>query len=116
MRKIAKSGLEKSRLNQAIGIIFDYDEHWLEFFYAHKGGGLRCEPEILIAESGCFSRGERLMIKVALDLWTEGNQASISEIMNSLDWQNLNRVLLAIMTLRDVSPEDLADARDRYES
>ncbi len=105
------SDLEKSRLNHAIGIIFNFDERWIHFFYSHKGGNLRCEPETLIAESMCFSRGEQIMVKVALDLWTDGDRASLSEIINFLDWENLNRVLLAIMTMRDVTPEDLADAR-----
>lgn len=116
MHGSTKSDLEQSHLTQAIGIIFDYDERWLEFFYSHKGGGLRCEPEILIAESACFSRGEQIIIKVALDLWTEGQRANLSEILNCLDWAHLNRVLLAIMKMRDVTPEDLFDFRAQYES
>jgi hypothetical protein len=116
MQKGIRSDLERSRLSQAIGLVFDFDERWLEFFYSHKGGELRCEPADLLAEVGCFSRGEQVMIKVALDLWTDGNRASVSEIVGNLDWTNLNRVLLAIMTMRDVTIEDLADASSQYES
>lgn len=115
MQREIRSDLEKSRLNTAIGILFNYDERWLDFFYSHKGGGLRCEPTELIAEASCFSRGEQIMIKVALDLWTNDHRASISEIIEYLDWINLNRVLLAIMTMRDITVEDLADAGSRYE-
>ena len=115
MRKEIRSDLQKSRLDTAIGILFDYDERWINFFYSHKGGELRRGPHELIAEASCFSRGEQIMIKVALDLWTDDCRASISEIIEYLDWINLNRVLLAIMTMRDVAIEDLVDAGSRYE-
>ncbi len=111
-----RTDLERNRVCHAIGIIFDYDERWLEFFYSHKGGGLRADPEELIAESRCFSSGEKVMIKVALDLWADSHQASLSEIINSLDWANLNRVLLAIMTMRDVTVDDLTEFGSSYES
>lgn len=115
MRRGIRSDLEKSRLNTAIGILFDYDERWIHFLYSHKGSSLRCEPAELIAEARGFSRGEQIIIKVALDLWTNDHRTSISEIVEHLDWANLIRVLLAIMMVRDISTEDLADAGFRYE-
>lgn len=114
--KPLNSCLWQSSLHSAIGILFSNDEHWLDFFYFHKGGGLRLEPQELIAESRCFSRGEQLMIRVALDLWTDGSYVSLAEILNTLDFENLNRVLLAIMTVRDVSIEDIVDVDCHYES
>lgn len=113
--KGCRTDLERSRLNQAIGLVFGYDERWLDFFYSHKDGELRSEPDELISESRCFSRGEQILIKVALDLWMDGHRASISEIVNALDWTNLNRVLLAIMKIRDISAEDLVDVGSQYE-
>lgn len=114
MQKGTRSDLEKSRLITAIGIIFNHDERWLDFFYSHKGGDLRCAPDELIAESRCFSRGEQIMIKVALDLWTGGNHVGISQIIDHLDWTNVIRVLVALMMMRDITAEDLIDVGCLY--
>lgn len=108
--KPARSPLEQSLINKAIGILFQFDERWFGFFYSHKGGGLRLCPEELIEESHCFGRGEQLLVRVALDLWTEGTRVSISEILSVADYETLNRILLAIMAAREVSIEDLSGA------
>ena len=113
--KLVNSCLSQSLLNQAIGILFDYDERWFEFFYSHKGGSLRLEPDELLRESRCFSRGEQVMIRIALDFWSDGRYAGLSEIVDELDWVNLTRVLIAIMKVRDVSTEDLIELGSRYE-
>lgn len=114
MRKKIISDLEKGRLNTAIGIIFNYDERWLDFLYSHKDGDLRCPPDELMAEASCFSRGEQIMIKVALDLWVGGNYVCISQLIEHLDWTNLTRVLVAIMTMRDISANDLIEIGSIY--
>lgn len=110
-----RSDLEQSRLCTAIGIVFGFEERWLEFFYSHKIGELRASPQDLLTEARCFSRGEQIMIKVALDFWTDGHHASVSEMINSLDWESLSRVLLAIMTIRDVTAQDIIEIGSRYE-
>lgn len=115
MLRMKISDLEKSRLTTAIGIVFDYDERWLEFFYSHTNGELRLSPDKLVSEARCFSHGEQVLLKVALDLFTNGHRASISEILDTLDWENLLRVLLGMMVMRDVSAEDLACVGSCYE-
>ncbi len=110
------SCLENTKLITAIGLIFSFDEHWLNFFYSHKNGRLRLEPAEMLMEARCLSSGEQIMIKVALDLWTHGNYASLSSIAETLDWEKLTRVLLAIMTLRDISIDDLVEIKSIYES
>lgn len=105
------SPLQQSLLNNAIGILFQFDEWWFGFFYSHKGGGLRLCPEELIEESHCFSRSEQLLVRVALDLWADENRVSISEILRVADYETFNRILLAIMAARELSITGLNDAQ-----
>lgn len=113
---LTNSCLENTKLITAVGLIFSFDEHWLNFFYSHQNAGLRLGPEEMLMEARCFSSGEQIMIRVALDLWTHGSYASLSSVAETLDWENLTRVLLAIMTLRDISIDDLLEIKAIYES
>lgn len=114
MQKRIRSDLEQCVLSRAIGIIFNNDERWLDFFYSHKGGDLRLAPEELIQEARCFSRGEQILIRVALELWSGANYVGISQIVEHLDWTNLTRVLVAIMTLRDITANELIEIGHLY--
>lgn len=116
MWKKVASDLEQSLLSSAIGLIFDFDEHWLNFFFSHKRVELRAPPHELIQEAGCFSHGEQIKIRAALDLWTGQGHVSIAELVEVLDFENLLRVILAILAVREITICDLDDLRSRYET
>jgi hypothetical protein len=44
-----------------------------------------------------------------LELWTGESYVSLSELINSLDFDNLVRVISAVMQIRDISVENLTD-------
>ncbi len=116
MLKKKRTALELSVLVSAIGIIFNYDEHWLEFFYSHKSGELRLSPEDLLLEAVCYSGSEQVLIKAALDLWTGEAYTNLAEIIEGLDSEDFQRVMLAILAVREISIEDLDEMRLRYET
>ena len=60
---------------------------------------LRCEPEILLQQSGAFCSGEQILIRVALDLWNSSGNARLPDIMERLDEGNFHNVITAIWYL-----------------
>ena len=110
------SQLEINLRARAVAIVFNFEERWLEFFFSHKVCELRLSPGDLLREANCFNRSERILVKVALDLWTGRRYVSIGEVVEVLDFDNFVRVILAAITLREVGLEDLDDMRSRYEA
>lgn len=113
MWKKETSSLGQSLLSNAVGLIFNYDEHWLTFLYSHKNGEMRASPHELIKDACCYSHGEQIKIRVALDLLTGHGHVTIAELVDVLDFENLLRVILAIMMVRDIAPCDLDDLLSR---
>ncbi len=109
------SVLERSLLTTAIGTIFNNETQWMEFLFSHKAPELRLPPEDLIGEAACFSRGEQIKIRVALDLWTGLGNASIADVVEGLDYNSFLCVVRSILILREVCLGDLEDFRSRYE-
>ena len=54
----------------------------------------------LIASAQTMSRGQRLLVDIAHDLWTRGNAVGVREVARSLDSANFVRVLEALETCR----------------
>lgn len=71
-------------------ILFVFDKHRPK---------LRCEPEILLQESEAFCSGEKILIRVALDLWNSSGDARLPDIMGRLDEGNFHNVIAAIRYL-----------------
>jgi hypothetical protein len=54
----------------------------------------------LIASAQTMSRGQRLLVDIAHDLWTRGDAVGVRELARSLDSANFVRVLEALETCR----------------
>ena len=54
----------------------------------------------LLEDSGTWSGGERLLVRVALDMWNGLGQATLGQVVNTLDDGNLQIVLDAICIRR----------------
>ena len=50
----------------------------LEFLFHPSEAQLRVSPSSLLFESGCFSSGEQLLIRVALDIWSCDGDTKLS--------------------------------------
>jgi hypothetical protein len=91
----------------AITTVFGGDEHWHQFLFSHKKPELRLTPEELLAESLGFSHGERILIQVALDLWSEQGKARLTDLLEVLDEDAFLRVIAALLQFRELTLEDL---------
>ncbi len=86
---------------QAIHCLFESDERLLYFLFHHKKLELRESASELLKEARCFSRGEFLMVQVALDIWCGEGHVKLPELLSGLDDQNLLRVIRAIAKVRE---------------
>jgi hypothetical protein len=73
----------------------------------------RCSPYIeeegfdweeLYAVARAMSSGERLLIRIAHDLWTSGGEVGLCEVTRKLDDQMFHRVLEALRMCRGAYP------------
>lgn len=55
---------------------------------------LRADPDVLLTEGG-LSSGERVLVRVALDLWSDAGATPLMDLAR-LDPDNLNRVFEAL--------------------
>jgi hypothetical protein len=75
----------------------------------------RCAPFIgddtfdwgeLYAAARTMSCGERLLVRIAHDLWTSSGEVGICDITRKLDERTFHRVLEALRMCRSVYPAD----------
>ena len=104
---LSQSCLFPSLRSSAIERIFAGDEHWNQFLFSHKNPELRLPPEDLLAESVCFSHGERILIQVALDLWSEQGKTRLTDLIEVLDEEAFLRVIAALLHFRELAMDDL---------
>ncbi|MBP7859964.1 hypothetical protein KA001_03340 [Patescibacteria group bacterium] len=85
---------------EAIKIVFGNHKYLLEEFFDSKKPALRHPPDVLLKRMQSGSRGEFILIKVALDIWSESGGASVNDILNHLDDDNFHNICLAFSKLR----------------
>jgi hypothetical protein len=85
-----------------IHILFGGDERLLQLFFHHKELRLRESPEDLLSEARALSRGEFLLVQVAMDLWCGEGKTNLSDLLTSLDEGNFLRVLQALAYKREM--------------
>jgi hypothetical protein len=81
----------------------------ISFVFDKHRPKLRCEPEILLQQSGAFCSGEKILIRVALDLWNSSGDARLPDIMERLDEGNFHNVIAA---LRYLGPKESLSSRN----
>lgn len=96
------SDLAQSHLISSILTLFSHDQGLREFFFHHQKLELRDSPEEFLKESGCFSRGERILVQIGLDFWNGSGGARISDIVDYLDNENVMAFIRAILRLREM--------------
>jgi hypothetical protein len=84
------------RQYQLISLIFSKHPKLLEFFFETQRPRIRFESEKMLDEAGCFSSGEQLLIRVALDLWSGSGNALVWQMVEILDHENFSNVLKAL--------------------
>ena len=88
------------RLGVALEWIFRNDIELLELLFESSSPNLKDEPENLLSKIGCFSSGEQILIRVALDLWSGSGGARFWDVIHRLDGRHKMSVIVALGYLR----------------
>lgn len=89
------------KLYQAIRILFLKHSYLLEFLFQKELPLLRKSSELLIQEAQAFSSGEKLLVRIALDLWNEEGDVFFWELFAVLDPINISNLVLSIQYLNN---------------
>ena len=94
------------RMQDTLNLIFGNHLQLLEFLFDKERPQLRLEPECLLSESGVFSSGEKILVRVGLDLWNGSGGVSLWDIVERLDVNNYRNVLAGLLNLRQSDDEE----------
>jgi hypothetical protein len=86
----------------AISILLANDPNLLKFLFSSPLPNLRMRAgsEQLLFESGAFSSGQKLLLKIALDIWCSEGGAQLDDIIYLLDAARFESFMLAMECLR----------------
>lgn len=84
------------RLYILISAIFRNHPKLLEFFFERDRAKISFDPETMLREAGCFSSGEQVLIRVALDMWSGSGNATVWQLLEILDYESFSNVLKAL--------------------
>jgi hypothetical protein len=87
-------------MQEALNLIFSKHPEFLEFLFEKSEPRLRDEPEVLLSEAGVFSTGEKILLRIALDLWCGQGHVDLWDIVERLDLRNYEHVLAGLRHLR----------------
>ena len=94
------------RMQDTLNLIFRNHPKLLEFLFDKERPRLRLEPECLLSECGVFSSGEKILVRVGLDLWNGSGGVSLWDVVERLDVYNYRNVLAGLLNLRQSEDED----------
>ena len=97
---LASSG-DKS-VREVIFRLLGSDKRLMDFLFESEKPRLRKRAGILKEDAWFFSHGEQLLIRTALDFWSGSGHVALWELLESLDEENLRRVVVAIVEIRKV--------------
>jgi ArsR family metal-binding transcriptional regulator len=105
MLKWKDCGRAHERLGEVMNQIFRNHPKLLDFVFYPDRPELRDEPDVLLQDAGCFSTGEQVLIRIALDLWTGEVEVKLWDMIQRLDQSNYQNVLLGLRILRPYDPD-----------
>ena len=106
MLKWREPGRHQLRMMETLNIVFAHNAELLKYLFEPDCPKLKQEPEILLAHARGFSSGQRLLLRVGLDLWNGSGGVLMWELIETLDDENYEAVLLGLRHLRDHDGED----------
>jgi hypothetical protein len=101
MKKI-NNGLQLTNLFLSIHTLFRSDEQLQLFLFHHQNRELRLAPDALLQEARSLCRGEKILIQIALDFWSESGGARLPEIIENLDHDNFIAFVRALLRIRGI--------------
>ena len=91
---------EELRQFEIISMILEKHKKIINYLFDTKNPKLNGTPNDILKNASAFSRGEYVLIKVALDVWSESGNANLTEILNTLDKENFIKVMKGINYLK----------------
>jgi hypothetical protein len=85
-------------------------EDLLIFFFHHKEIELRLPPDELRAEALTdLNDDDRLLINVAVDLWTGERKVKLGDVIGDLEFESLLGLIKGVLHHCGVDPQDLEE-------
>jgi len=84
----------------ALSLLLANDSWLIDFILSPDRSTLNQPPEDLVRLSKAFSRGQQVLVQVALDIWSAEGQSSIGDVLWCLDSVRFEGFLLALEFLR----------------
>jgi len=87
---------------QCIILILKNYPNILEFMFDKNSPKLSMSAEKILSETSGLSSDEKVLIKIALDLWDGSGNASYISLVNLLSEDNYQRVIQATSMMRNI--------------
>ena len=100
-----KLGRAERRMMGSLNLIMHDHSKLLEFLFEPERPRLRQEPEILLSEASGFSRGEQILVRVALDLWCGAGSVQLWQMIERVDDETYFNTLSGLRHLSEI-PDD----------
>lgn len=98
-------GRHQKKMMEALNIIFKGHDKLVKFLFEDGRPRLRQEAELLLKAASGFSSGERLLIRVAIDLWNGEAGVRLWELLERLDEENFEQVFKGLCHLKKSEDE-----------
>jgi len=72
----------------------------LEYLFDPDEAELRCNPSEIIKNSRGYSSGQRVMIRVALDIWSGSGDTKLFDVIEGLDEDRFRKIVRGLLTSR----------------
>ena len=89
------------RRAQAISVLMEKHPKLMNWLFREDRPELKCSPREMLRQAGAFSTGERILIRLALDLWSGEGEAKVLDL-DRLDPGNFKNALTAIQLMRAI--------------
>lgn len=99
------AGRHERRMQEVLNLIFQNHPQLLGFLFEGEHARLRGVPEELLVEACAFSTGERILVRVALDLWSGTGHVHLWDMVERLDDENYHHVLAGLRHLRPIEED-----------
>jgi hypothetical protein len=99
------AGRHERRMQEVLNLIFRSHPQFLGHLFETDRARLRKPPEVLLEAAAAFSSGERVLICVALDLWSGVGGVRLWDLVERLDDENYHHVLAGLRHLRPIEDD-----------
>jgi len=103
--ELQPGSLHELLLFSSIQTLFRSDERLLHFMFHHQNRQLRREPNVLLQEARALNPADRILIRVALDLWSESGNTRLADVIETLDYDNFIAFIRALLRFREIDDD-----------